>query len=252
MSSSRFLRSLCALRPVVSSSAPARVLFSSVHTPQFTVPLSHGFRRFHASRSFFSEEAKKEEPTTEAASEQETAEEKKVDEKEVDYKKLCEEKEEAAKEANERLLRTLADMQNLRDRSKREIENAAKYSAGEMAKVLLEVSDNLNLALKAAAEEANDSNPQLKSFYEGVQMTEKTLMKCFEKFGIVKMKVEGEKFDPNLHDCLFEYADTNAKPGSVGQLIKDGYMIKDRVLRAAQVGAVKGVWVDPEPEEKKE
>lgn len=217
--------------------------------------------RFH-SRSLFSEtkeQSKEETEKTETKAEEkdEETEEKEEEPKERDLeaelKAAIQEKETAAKEAKDRLLLTLADMENLRARSKREVENAAKYSAGEMAKGLLEVNDTLALALNAAKDDAMDgTNEKLKVFYEGVQMTETIMLKCFNKFGIEKMEVTGVKFNPHVHNCLYEYEDPNSRPGTVGQILKDGFMIKDKVLRAAQVGVVKGKYVPTEEELKAE
>lgn len=201
------------------------------HTAQFS-------RNFHQARSLFTEE-KKEEPKVEDTPEA----------REANYKKIIEEKDAAIKEANDRLLRTLADMENLRMRTRRDVDDARKYSAGEMAKGVLVISDNLALALNSVKEDVADkSNKILCRFYDGVVMTEKEMFKTFEKYGITRMNCVGEKFDAKFHECLFEYPDEKARPGSVGQILKDGFMIKDRLLRAPQVGIIKGSWVPTEAE----
>lgn len=247
------------IKPAVNQFRP--LIFRQINTAtplsRSTLPsLSKYFTRsFHQGRYLSSTEKKtdteaesKEETKTDTETEEPKSEAEVFAEKEAAYKATIEEKDTAIKEANDRLLRTLADMENLRTRSQKEVDNAKKYSAGQVAKDLLEVSDNLTLALDAAREDADDSNPKLKSFFEGVEMTEKTLLKCFGKHSIVRIDAIGKKFDPNIHDCLFEYQDPSARPGTVGQVVKAGYMIKDRLLRPASVGAVKGTYTPTEEE----
>lgn len=183
------------------------------------------------------EETPKEESTAEAKTEEAKEE---PAEKKPTTEDLLKKKDEEIRDAKDKLLRTLADMQNLRDRVARDSENSKKYAIQKFSKDLLEVSDNCEMAIKAVAEKANDgTNPDLKSFYDGVVLTEKTLHQVFGRHGITKFKSLGEKFDPNRHEGLYQYEDPNAEPDTVGQVVKEGYMIKDIVLRAAQVGTVK-------------
>jgi len=104
------------------------------------------------------------------------------------------------------------------------------------------VADNLRLALeniRAQAEQEKDSESPFRKLYEGVEMTDKVLHKILEQQGVTKMTVKGSKFDPNVHQALFEVQDTTQEPGTVHTILKDGYKIRDRVLRPAQVGVVK-------------
>lgn len=195
-------------------------------------------RYFHYARSLRAgEEAK---PVEEATKQQEAKPNDGKAEEAKDYEKLLAEKDKQIKEQQDKILRTLADMQNLRDRTARDAENSRKYAISSFGKDVLEVSDTLEMALRMAEKDLkNHPDPQLKIFHDGILMTEKTLLKVFEKHGISRFEAIGEKFDPTKHDGLYEITDPSKTPGTVGAVLKSGYMMKDRVLRAAQVGTVK-------------
>ena len=154
------------------------------------------------------------------------------------------------KDMKDKVLRSLAEEDNVRRIAKRDVENAKVYANSSFAKSLLEVADNLDLALKTGKSPlASEKDPLdirtgandgalLKSLIEGVEATNKGLLKSFAQFGIVKYGVAGEKFDPALHDALFQIPDDTKEAGTIGQVLQHGYKIKDRVLRAAQVGTV--------------
>jgi len=133
----------------------------------------------------------------------------------------------------DQLMRALADMENLKKRSLRETHDMAKYAISEFAKDLLAVSDNLRRALEFAPEE------QSSQVLEGVKMTEKELLKVFEKYGIRKVGEVGEKFDHNLHQAIFETEDAEKEPGTILSVMQPGYTIHDRLLRPAMVGVSK-------------
>ena len=143
-------------------------------------------------------------------------------------------------EANDKLLRALADAENFRRRTERERQDTAKFSVASFARDLLTVSDNLRRALNAIPPEQREKNEQLKTIFVGVESTERELLRVFENNGIKKIEPLHQKFDPNLHEVLFE-APADGKPaGTVMQVIEPGYMIHDRLLRPARVGVAKG------------
>lgn len=142
-------------------------------------------------------------------------------------------------ELKDRVLRTMAEMENLRKRSERERQDAAQYAITGFARDLLDVADNLRRALQSLPENALAEAEALKPFIEGVEMTERTLLSAFEKHGIERFSPEGEKFDHNLHEAMFE-APTNDHPnGTVVQVIQPGYKIRERLLRPARVGVAR-------------
>src|ERR1043166_323993 len=147
---------------------------------------------------------------------------------------------EAAAEFKDKLLRTLADMENLRKRTEREVADARLYGITSFAREVLAVADNMHRALTAIGPDLREhADPQVKSFIEGVELTERELMKALEKSGVRKFSPEGEKFDPNVHQAMFELETAEAPPGHVAQVIQAGYMIGDRVLRPAMVAVAK-------------
>jgi len=147
------------------------------------------------------------------------------------------ESEVAAKQ--DQLLRTLADMENTRRISKRDIDQAREYANRSFAKGLLDVADNMQRALLSVEGESVDDSPILKTLVEGVEMTDKELKKVFAKNGVSQFGEVGEKFDPHMHNALFQYPDPSLEAGTIGQVIKTGFKLKDRVLRPADVGTIK-------------
>lgn len=141
-------------------------------------------------------------------------------------------------ELKDRLLRTLAEMENLRRRTEREVVDARTYGISAFARDLLVVADNMRRALESAAPDTAD--PAVKSLLEGVELTERELLKTLERHGVKKFVPQGEKFDPNLHQAMFEVPDSSSPAGTVVQVVQAGYMIGDRVLRPALVGVAKG------------
>ena len=144
-------------------------------------------------------------------------------------------------ELRDRLLRSLAEMENLRKRTEREIADSRLYSVSSFARDVLVAADNMRRALDAVAPELRASaEPGLKAFIEGVELTERELVKALEKNGVRQFTPQGEKFDPNLHQAMFEVPDATVPAGSVVQVMQPGYMIGERVLRPAMVGVSKG------------
>jgi molecular chaperone GrpE len=141
----------------------------------------------------------------------------------------------------DRLLRTLAEMENLRKRTEREVADSRLYGVSSFARDMLNVADNMRRALDAVpAELRANADPNVKALVEGVDLTERELQKALEKNGIRQFSPQGEKFDPNLHQAMFEVPDPTVPAGSVVQVVQPGYMIGDRILRPALVGVSKG------------
>jgi molecular chaperone GrpE len=144
-------------------------------------------------------------------------------------------------ETKDRLLRSLAEMENLRKRTEREIADSRLYSVTSFARDLLVVADNMRRALDAVTPELRSSaEAAVKALIEGVELTERELLKALEKNGVRQFTPQGERFDPNLHQAMFEIPDATVPAGSVVQVVQPGYMIGDRVLRPALVGVSKG------------
>jgi molecular chaperone GrpE len=157
-------------------------------------------------------------------------------------KKQVEELTAKNKDMNERMLRALADAENVRRISRVDVQHAREFAISKFAKALLDVSDNLKRAHESVDIEALHAEHHLnaiKSLHEGVVMTEQQLQKVFREFNINQVGAVGDKFDPNMHDALFEFEDAGKEPGSIGQLMKIGYELNSRVIRPAQVGVVK-------------
>jgi molecular chaperone GrpE len=144
-------------------------------------------------------------------------------------------------EMKDRLLRTLAEMENLRKRTEREIADSRLYSVTSFARDLLVVADNMRRALDAVTPELRSTAENgVKALIDGIELTERELLKALEKNGVQQFTPQGEKFDPNLHQAMFEIPDATVPAGSVVQVVQPGYMIGDRVLRPALVGVSKG------------
>lgn len=141
----------------------------------------------------------------------------------------------------DRLLRAAAEMENTRKRAEREKQDAARYANAGFARDMLEVSDNLRRALAALKEEEREAaSDNLKGMVEGVEVTERQLLAAFERHGIREITPKpGDRFDPNLHEAMFEVPGSEHPTGSVVHVLQAGYMIADRLLRAARVGVAK-------------
>ncbi|MCK5931078.1 MAG: nucleotide exchange factor GrpE [Fulvimarina manganoxydans] len=144
-------------------------------------------------------------------------------------------------DVKDRLLRLAADMENLRRRTEREVKDARTYAVTSFAREMLSVADNLRRAIDAVPDEARESGDSgMTSLIEGVEMTERGLLASLEKNGVKKLEPEGQKFDPNFHQAMFEVPNPNVPANTVVQVVQAGYAIGDRVLRPAMVGVAKG------------
>jgi molecular chaperone GrpE len=144
-------------------------------------------------------------------------------------------------EAKDRTLRTLAEMENLRKRTMREIADARSYGITAFARDVLDIADNLQRALDAVPAEAKaNADPGLKALIEGVELTERSLLNTLEKNGVKKFDPTGERFDPNFQQAMYEVPDPSVPAGTVVQVVQTGYKIGERILRPALVGVSKG------------
>jgi molecular chaperone GrpE len=148
-------------------------------------------------------------------------------------------------EYKDRLLRALAETENVRRRAQREREDASKYAIAGFAKDLLSAADNLRRALESLPEsEAKDE--RTRSLLAGVAATERELLGVFERHGIKRIDPKGEIFDHNFHQAIFETERPEQPSGSVVEVLQPGYVLHDRLLRPAMVGVAKG---GPKPPE---
>jgi molecular chaperone GrpE len=146
-----------------------------------------------------------------------------------------------AAESHDKMLRTLAEMENLRKRTAKEVADARAYGITGFARDVLDIADNLQRALDAVPAETRESaDPVLKALIEGVELTERALLNALEKNGVKKFDPSGEKFDPNFQQAMYEVPDASVPPGTVVQVVQAGYLIGERVLRPALVAVSKG------------
>jgi molecular chaperone GrpE len=142
-------------------------------------------------------------------------------------------------ETKDRLLRALAETENVRRRLQRERDDAQRYAAGAFAKDLLSPVDNLRRALDAMPE-AETTDPRARSLRDGVAATERELLGAFERHGLKRIDPKGERFDHNFHQAVFEAERPDVPAGTVVEVLQPGYVLHDRLLRPAMVGVAKG------------
>ena len=147
---------------------------------------------------------------------------------------------EEAAALKDRMLRLAADMENLRKRAEREKAEATLYAATNFARDLLSVTDNMGRALAAVSpEERERADDVLKNLLAGVELTERELLNVFQRHGIRKLETVGQKFDPNMHQALYEVPTSERPSGTVMQEMQSGFAIGERCLRPAMVGVAK-------------
>jgi molecular chaperone GrpE len=141
----------------------------------------------------------------------------------------------------DRWLRTLAEMENLRRRTEREVADARTYGVTAFARDILAVADNMQRAMQALDTELRDkAEAGVKALLDGVELTERELLNVLEKHGVKKIEPMGQKFDPNFHQAMYEVPDSSVPAGTVVQVVQPGYTIGERVLRPALVAVAKG------------
>jgi molecular chaperone GrpE len=141
----------------------------------------------------------------------------------------------------DRLLRALAEVENQRRRAERDVADTRAYSIAAFARDILTVGDNMRRALDAVAKELKENpDPGIKALIDGVELTERELVKALAKHGVTKLEPLAGKFDPNVHQAMYEVPDPSVPAGTVVQVVQPGYMIGERVLRPALVAVAKG------------
>jgi molecular chaperone GrpE len=144
-------------------------------------------------------------------------------------------------ELKDKHLRALAEMENLRRRTEREVVDGRLYGIAGFARDVLAIADNMRRALDAVGSDTREqADAGVKALLDGVELTERELLKTLEKHGIRKFEPLGEKFDPNLHQAMYEVPDPALPAGTVVQVVQAGYKIGERILRPAMVAVSKG------------
>ena len=184
---------------------------------------------------------KKKSPITEEAQNEELQEDLQTEDKPEIIEPVVTEAEEINDLKNQ-LLRTLADNENNRRRYEKEKEDLSAYIISNFAKEMLSVLDNLQRAIEVSSKintEDDKIDKNTLDFIEGVKLTEKQLTSINEKFKITKVDSLNSKFDPNMHQAMFEIENNEEEEGTILQVIQDGFKIEDRLLRPALVGVSK-------------
>ncbi|MBL0848637.1 MAG: nucleotide exchange factor GrpE [Candidatus Liberibacter ctenarytainae] len=152
-----------------------------------------------------------------------------------------EEAEAKAKESHEKYLRSVAEMENLRRRTEREIQDVQSYAIASFARDMLSVSDNLSRALDSIPADTNQTEKNgITSLIDGIKMTKRDMISTLEKYGIKKIEADGQKFNPNFHQAMFEEINETIPTNTVIKVVQEGYTMSERVLRPALVGISKG------------
>ena len=152
-------------------------------------------------------------------------------------------------ELRDRVLRTHAEMENLRKRTERDVSDTRSYAIAGFARDMLSATDALSRALLVIPQETRETaEGTLKSLIEGLELAEREMQRLLGKHGVKAIEAAGQKFDPNKHQAMFEVPNPNVPEGTVVQVVQEGFAIGDRVLRPAMVGVAKGGGAGPAPE----
>lgn len=143
-------------------------------------------------------------------------------------------------EMKDRVLRTLAEMENLRRRTEKEVADAKTYGVANIARDMVAFADNLRRAIESVPAGAREADGDLRTLVEGLELTERDFLSRLVRHGVKKLEPQGQKFDPNMHEALFEIPDPSVPTGTVMQVVEDGYSIGERCLRPAKVGVARG------------
>lgn len=153
-----------------------------------------------------------------------------------------------AKTAKEQMMRVAADAENTKRRALKERDDAGKYAVASFAKDMLSVADNLVRALEAVDDDVKNIDPKFGNILDGIEATEREMLRALERHGIKKLSPEGEMFDPNKHEVMFETPGTGQPAGTIIQVIEVGYTLNERLLRPARVGVAKDDGTQSPPE----
>lgn len=141
----------------------------------------------------------------------------------------------------DKLLRTLAEMENLRRRTEREVADAKAYGVTSFARDMLTFADNLRRAIESVPADVRErAEGAVRTLIDGIELTERDFASRLDRHGVKKLDPTGGRFDPNTQEALFEVPDESVPNGTVVQVVEPGYAIGDRVLRPAKVGVSRG------------
>lgn len=141
----------------------------------------------------------------------------------------------------DKVLRAMAEAENVRRRAEKEVADAKLYGVANFAREMLAFADNLRRAAESVPAEAQAGlDPVARALLDGIGVTERDFLSRLARFGVKPIEAEGAKFDPNLHEALYEIPDETRPAGTVAQVMEQGYMIGERVLRPAKVGVTRG------------
>jgi len=144
-------------------------------------------------------------------------------------------------ELKDRVLRTIAEMENLRKRTERDVADTRSYAIAGFARDMLTATDALSQALiMIPAETRASADGTLKSLIEGIELAQREMQRLLGKHGVKQIEAAGQKFDPHKHQAMFEVPNPNVPDGTVVQVVQEGFEIGGRVLRPAMVGVSKG------------
>ena len=192
------------------------------------------------------EEKRQEEQTTPISNEVDELEISEVEGEEQE--KTFDELKEENKDLSDRMMRALAETENIRKKFFKEKKDAEVYGGTKLARDLLSVLDNLNRALESVDDQMKEKQ---NAFLEGIELTKKELLNTFSNHEINELApMEGEKFDPKFHQAMFEGPHANIEKGNIIQVMANGFTIGERLLRAAQVGVSSGVIQNKEEDDK--
>lgn len=140
----------------------------------------------------------------------------------------------------DQFLRAMAEAENVRKRSERQLAEAHKYGVANFARAILTIADDLSRALAAVPEDQREGDGLMQTLLGGVEAVERELHKVLEGHNIERIDPAGEPFDPNFHEAMFEVPTSDLPNGTVAQVVQPGYRLHDRLLRPARVGVAKG------------
>ena len=168
-----------------------------------------------------------------------------IDDEDISIENTVENKNKEIQELKDQLLRSLAEGENLRKRTLKEVADAKKYSHISFVRDLVSSVDNLQRALEAVPDDKSQLSDPIKNLVIGLEIVEKEMINSFEKHNIKQISPLGEKFDYNFHQAMFEVPTNEKEPGHVVEVSQKGYLLYDRLVRPAMVGISKKLEEEP-------